>query len=909
MSPAAQEEGSERSEEELQGGDGASGSAATQSIKRTSRECTFSGPIFRRGPPKGYIQALERRLHQMESVLAAIMSSKDPRTKGIVADLKRDSLARSILDGVDSGPFGPSGRSQRSVDPTQDNFFASIVSVAQQKQVSDRSRRQSRVTRESVTQKDPTALARPTLEWQDRLSQSLAHWSGQQQEANTANASRSLDTAPQAHPPDNARRPTNDGRERAKRKRRLAPASNVPDPEWNDLHPMDDTDKDELDDCADAFGNLSIDENKEVRYHGNSSGLIFLARDKRWDARNVGGIWNFPMSKLWPGGLPTESTNANDRRGDADIRLPSYSVQDELVEMYFTYINSAFPVIDKEAFVEQYEANKRGYQHESSNSRIDESLLPLKPERMQKLSELLLFAMFAFAQQPEDPKLAAQYAISARKVLDKMYQESRTSTVQALILLGVRELGIGSLEEGWLHVGMAVRMAYDLGLNRNSEKWQNHGEELFTAKENSIRRRIWWACCLADRYSAQTLGRPMAIHEGDFSTPLPEVSERDAEEQWIALHTNSSGHAIPPAPARSSSFFRETASLSVIHEQVIEKIYPVTRVSTLPRRQIMEELHTRLMNWSINLPEPLKFSSTSKKPCPAPHILTLHCQYWAVMLYLHRPFIPKNFEPSSNHADAIPWKSLDYCQSAASHIATFATFYHQNYDLKWGSPFFTTYLQSAGTWIIPERIACGYAVKHRHSEPRAMLGLRDCIAACDHMRGVWPMAARVGDLLRGASVHFNLDLGTSVGPSRKRPAENMPDTERMSQSHQQDYQALVVPTVPPATSDVRHSYATPQTNNQSRDSVQDLHASLLADFFDPGIPFPTPAAPIMPSYDWWPAVSASENVPWTQNQEEYNPYLAIPSQSFTFGQQHLSPDFLHGIRDPVLHFPSAFLPR
>ena len=42
--------------------------------------------------------------------------------------------------------------------------------------------------------------------------------------------------------------------------------------------------------------------------------------------------------------------------------------------------------------------------------------------------------------------------------------------------------------------------ALDLGLNRNPDKWTHDGRELFTEKEKAIRKRIWWACCLADKY-------------------------------------------------------------------------------------------------------------------------------------------------------------------------------------------------------------------------------------------------------------------------------------------------------------------------------------------------------------------------------------------------------------------------
>ncbi len=65
--------------------------------------------------------------------------------------------------------------------------------------------------------------------------------------------------------------------------------------------------------------------------------------------------------------------------------------------------------------------------------------------------------------------------------------------------------------------------ALDLGLNRNPDKWMHNGRELFTEKEKSIRKRIWWSCCLADKFSALFLGRTIGIHEGDFSTPLLDI--------------------------------------------------------------------------------------------------------------------------------------------------------------------------------------------------------------------------------------------------------------------------------------------------------------------------------------------------------------------------------------------------
>lgn len=78
----------------------------------TSAECTFLGPSRKRGPPKGYIDAIEARLHQLEALLGTIIASPDPRAQSLVADLISDPLARHIIARVDESPFGSRAREQ-----------------------------------------------------------------------------------------------------------------------------------------------------------------------------------------------------------------------------------------------------------------------------------------------------------------------------------------------------------------------------------------------------------------------------------------------------------------------------------------------------------------------------------------------------------------------------------------------------------------------------------------------------------------------------------------------------------------------------------------------------------------------------------------------------------------------------
>lgn len=70
----------------------------------------FQEPTHKRGPPKGYLSALEQRLHDAEALLGAIISSNDSRATTLVSDLSKDPLAGSIIARVTNSSFGPVGR-------------------------------------------------------------------------------------------------------------------------------------------------------------------------------------------------------------------------------------------------------------------------------------------------------------------------------------------------------------------------------------------------------------------------------------------------------------------------------------------------------------------------------------------------------------------------------------------------------------------------------------------------------------------------------------------------------------------------------------------------------------------------------------------------------------------------------
>lgn len=68
------------------------------------------GPSFKRGPPKGYINAIEQRLHQVEAIFGVLVSSRDERTQSVINDLRKDPMASEIISRVDVGPYGSDRR-------------------------------------------------------------------------------------------------------------------------------------------------------------------------------------------------------------------------------------------------------------------------------------------------------------------------------------------------------------------------------------------------------------------------------------------------------------------------------------------------------------------------------------------------------------------------------------------------------------------------------------------------------------------------------------------------------------------------------------------------------------------------------------------------------------------------------
>lgn len=232
--------------------------------------------------------------------------------------------------------------------------------------------------------------------------------------------------------------------------------------------------------------------------------------------------------------------------------LPDAATQERLLEIYFAYVHPALPILHKKSFLEELcviylaifldvAATSFCYSRNAIRQ-CGNSFNPPCPAQFGRgrlhISPLLLLAIFSVAARytsthdsDKPPSESAMwtagdvYLGEAKRLLDLSYSSSRPATCQALLLMGYREIGIGAMAQAWLYIGMAIRMAQDLGLHKNADQWTQGGVSLFTSVELQERRRIWYACVIMDKYVSTYVGRPLSILEGDFDTELPSVDE------------------------------------------------------------------------------------------------------------------------------------------------------------------------------------------------------------------------------------------------------------------------------------------------------------------------------------------------------------------------------------------------
>lgn len=104
-----------------------------------------------------------------------------------------------------------------------------------------------------------------------------------------------------------------------------------------------------------------------------------------------------------------------------------------------------------------------------------------------------------------------KYLVAAASLLGHVISMPYLHAIQALLLFTIAYRGRNKDGLGWQTVGMAIRIAYTLGLHRHSHKNPSNQHGVQDRVERLFHARIWAICCSLEKMMQLESGRPATI--------------------------------------------------------------------------------------------------------------------------------------------------------------------------------------------------------------------------------------------------------------------------------------------------------------------------------------------------------------------------------------------------------------
>ncbi|PBK97084.1 hypothetical protein ARMGADRAFT_923912 [Armillaria gallica] len=252
----------------------------------------------------------------------------------------------------------------------------------------------------------------------------------------------------------------------------------------------------------------------------------------------------------------------------------------QLVNAYFEYVAPLLPIVTKKEFL---------------------ASSPPPP--------ILLYSMCLVAaarrEVPQGVFDSIRYTVNALIRADDVLSTASIVNVQSLLILCMTgdchsQFVPNALSALWVRLGSAIRMAQDLGLHRAETVMQ----------DIELRRRLWGACVISDRWLSLTYGHPHMIDVQDCDARLP------------------SGGTV------GDMYMDELVRLSVVLGRVLKTIYTPSGL-TFTTDEMLEKLLADIEAWKANLPESLRFRGEASSLTSG----ILHLLYTCVCMIFWRVFM------------------------------------------------------------------------------------------------------------------------------------------------------------------------------------------------------------------------------------------------------------------------------
>ncbi|KAK5203055.1 hypothetical protein LTR96_010977 [Exophiala xenobiotica] len=368
----------------------------------------------------------------------------------------------------------------------------------------------------------------------------------------------------------------------------------------------------------------------------------------------------------------------------------------------------------------------------------------------------------------------------AKFMLDyEIEQPGGISSIQALLLLGDLECGVGRDNVGWLYAGMANRLCFDIGLHLDRSK------SVLSEREIEIGKMTLFACVIYDKYWALFLGRPTSLKSSDLET------------YGLSHKFERLGKCLPAGPEMSleTQIYESLLDLMEIAGTITELMDQASRLddNVNVNHHVflrMANLNRELEIWYTRLPKALQWTPENVQLAPFSFFL-LHQQYHVSMILLHRPFARYGDIQSSNSdgnmEDYTPQPNMHLsamsrtiCTQHAVRIARVFWQHRQRFDTR---RIFVTGLQHAGT--AATALVAALASLKDSSRDANMHYLETLGAALEDMSETYQPAERMSAVLQSVIAELRATMPqpqqTKVVPAR-RESTNDGDTQRFAPS-------------------------------------------------------------------------------------------------------------------------------
>ncbi|KAF7730187.1 hypothetical protein EC973_002795 [Apophysomyces ossiformis] len=509
-----------------------------------------------------------------------------------------------------------------------------------------------------------------------------------------------------------------------------------------------------------------------------------------------------PTTSFSSHSFPSPSTNVSphpvaNNQVKRDL-LPPMDVIEHLVQVFFDFLYASSPIFDRTTLMRDIREN-----------RCSEFLI---------LSILALSARYSDRSDiKENPPWHSgeKYASKARDLLIQAVDEPSIPNVQALLLLGLHEYGCARGPRSWMYAGMAIRMALELGLNKEIDMEDDLGETQPAERwiEQEFRRRLFWNIFCIDKLTSASTGRPSFLQEEDIDIFLPSDEDGWTRGQFYtetldrsrivhfnvrSLRDSNLLGVSASVSSVSNGARRAQLSCSAHHMRLVSLLGKVTTyinrgskkkdlLASFDANSDFSKLDREIEDWYEQLPLHMKNTPANFEryrahtTMDASRYAMAHMLHNALIVLLHRPslvlsesltsdVVPTNLKEFINH-------SVQKCLAAVDNVTMLLKAINSTNDL---TPPFMAYVSYTVATIVVNNTFSSNPTEAMH----AKAALNEHFRLLESMRPHWAMADKLYFMIRDLyAMHTNVLRKHSVAQSEQSDNDQgrlTPDKSSMS---------------------------------------------------------------------------------------------------------------------------------